>query len=355
MSKKAFVLMPFAPDFDDVFEHIIRAPLESAGFTVSRADEVRGSRSIMHDVVQGIFDAELIVADLTSANPNVYYELGIAHAVRKKVILLAQDLEEVPFDLRAYRVVTYSTHFARVAEATALLLQIAVGAQDGSMQFSSPVSDYSPTNPPPTIFPIGLSPTSVTSVQDDDYGPLDVVVDMQEGMQIIASIISDIGTRLADLNPKIVHVGEQMQGPLCQNPTQMRELVRSLAAEMDDYSRWMKTANARYRNGLNQLTSGLDALFISEMATTPEAQEHLSQVVEVLAGVEAAAIGGRESMLGLIIVLESLPKIEKEFNRAKRRFSEETQSLVGNIDQTISVMARTRAIASRSQSGKSNN
>lgn len=353
MSKKAFVLMPFAPDFDDVFEHIIRASLESAGFTVSRADEVRGSRSIMHDVVQGIFDAELIVADLTSANPNVYYELGIAHALRKKVILLAQDLEEVPFDLRAYRVVTYSTHFARVAEATALLLQIAVGAQDESMQFSSPVSDYCPTNPPPTILPIGLS-SSETSVPDDDYGPLDVVVDVQEGMQVVALIISDVGTRLSDLNPKIVHVGEQMQGPLRQNPTQMRELVRSLAAEMDDYSRWMKIANARYRNGLNQLTSGLDALFISEMTNTPEAQEHMSQVVEVLAGVEAAAIGGRESMLGLIIVLESLPKIEKEFNRAKRRFSEETQSLVGNIDQTISVMARTRAIATRSQSGKSN-
>lgn len=106
MPIKAFVLMPFVPDFDDVFEHIIRTPLEAVGFSVSRADEVRGSRSIMHDVVQGIVDAELIIADLTGANPNVYYELGIAHALRKKVVLLAQDLEEVPFDLRAYRVIT---------------------------------------------------------------------------------------------------------------------------------------------------------------------------------------------------------------------------------------------------------
>ena len=78
---KAFVLMPFAPDFDDVFTSIIRAPLEAEGFTVERVDESRGTRNIMHDVLQGIALADLVIADLTGANPNVFYELGIAHAL----------------------------------------------------------------------------------------------------------------------------------------------------------------------------------------------------------------------------------------------------------------------------------
>lgn len=350
MPIKAFVLMPFAPDFDDVFEHIIRTPLEAAGFSVSRADEVRGSRSIMHDVVQGIVDAELIIADLTGANPNVYYELGIAHALRKKVVLLAQDLEEVPFDLRAYRVITYSTHFARVADAAALLKKVAAGAQDGTMQFGSPVSDFgSPSHTSISATAGSLKPTiNSISTHDEDYGSLDVIVDMQEGMEAIGKIIGEVGIRLSDLNPKIEHAGQQMLGALKHNPTQMRELIRSLATEMDDYSRWLRSANSSYRDGLTQLTSGLDALFTSEIATNSDSKEQMPQFAEMLAKMEGTATDGRESMLLLLNVLDTLPRIEKEFNRAKRRFAEETHSLVGNVDQTISVIARARIAANLS-------
>jgi hypothetical protein len=204
---KAFVLMPFAPDFDDVFSQIIRGPLEAEGFLVGRADEPRGTRNIMHDVLQGIADADLVVADLTGANPNVYYELGVAHALGRKTILLTQDLEDVPFDLRAYRVITYSTHFARIAETIETLRKNAQEAKDGAIQFGSPFSDFKatlsdplPISPPSA--PADLSKREMAdTTESDDVGLLDCFVDIKEGFESISVVVGQMGQRLTHSIP----------------------------------------------------------------------------------------------------------------------------------------------------------
>ena len=67
----------------------------------------------------------------------------------------------------------------------------------------------------------------------------------------------------------------------------------------------------------------------------------------MIASIETAAAGSREQMSSLAETLDGLPKVEKEFNRAKRQLSEEIHSLVSNIDQTVAVMSRTRAAGQR--------
>lgn len=64
----------------------------------------------MDDVWRMIRDAEIIVAELTTQNANVFYELGLAHAAGKPVILLSETMDDVPFDLRSLRVITYDRH-----------------------------------------------------------------------------------------------------------------------------------------------------------------------------------------------------------------------------------------------------
>ncbi len=61
----------------------------------------------MEDVSSSIEQADLLVADLTGRNPNVFYEVGIGHALGKPVLLLAQSLDDIPFDLRHRRVLLY--------------------------------------------------------------------------------------------------------------------------------------------------------------------------------------------------------------------------------------------------------
>jgi hypothetical protein len=71
------------------------------------ADNVYAVGDVMSQIWDGINKAGVIVADLTGRNENVFYEVGICHALGKRVILLAQNINDVPFDLRSLRVIIY--------------------------------------------------------------------------------------------------------------------------------------------------------------------------------------------------------------------------------------------------------
>ena len=141
---RAFVLISFEQQFESVYNDLIKVPLEVVGFEVFRADSRLDQRSILQDIFRGIADADLIVADLTGLNPNVFYELGVAHALAIPTILLTQNLEELPFDLRAYRANEYSTHFQEASKVIATISEVGRATIDGSISFSSPATDFLP-------------------------------------------------------------------------------------------------------------------------------------------------------------------------------------------------------------------
>ncbi len=106
-SDLVFVLMPFAEEFDDVYQ-TIKGLWERLGLRCLRSDEIFHTREIMCVAIcQNIQRARFIVADMTGKNPNVFYELGIAHILGKPVVLITQRPEDVPFDLRAMLYVHY--------------------------------------------------------------------------------------------------------------------------------------------------------------------------------------------------------------------------------------------------------
>jgi hypothetical protein len=106
-----FVLMPFLDDLTKVYEHLIKPTVESKSFLCRRADEVKSNRAVMQDVWKAINEARIVIADLTSFNANVLYELGIAHTVGKDTILIYQRSpkakSEFPFDLTHFRRIEY--------------------------------------------------------------------------------------------------------------------------------------------------------------------------------------------------------------------------------------------------------
>ena len=107
-----FVLMPFEEGMTAVYEHGIKPLVEGLGIQCRRADEIYTGQNILGDIWTSIQSAEIVVADLTGKNPNVMYELGLCHALWKRVILLSQNRDDVPFDLRAWRVIWYDFTFA---------------------------------------------------------------------------------------------------------------------------------------------------------------------------------------------------------------------------------------------------
>jgi len=105
---KVFVVMPFRkPDPDPLWENVITAAYKQAGFHVQRADSPKEPRPITVDIFEGIETANTIIADLTDLNPNVLYEVGIAHARCDWVIHLAKKGQDLPFDLKEHRCIFY--------------------------------------------------------------------------------------------------------------------------------------------------------------------------------------------------------------------------------------------------------
>ncbi len=103
-----FVVMPFGSPHGDYYEKVYKGAIEKAGLKPVRADaEIFGTGKIMDQIWSGISASRVLVAELTTRNPNVFYELGLAHALEKPVVLVSSNEDDVPFDLQHIRVIYY--------------------------------------------------------------------------------------------------------------------------------------------------------------------------------------------------------------------------------------------------------
>ena len=110
-SDSCFVMMPFATPLGGYYDKIYKPAIEKAGLIPIRADnEIFGTGKIIDQIWSGINSARVLVAELTSRNPNVFYELGLAHALKKPVVLVSSNEDDVPFDLHHIRVIYYDVN-----------------------------------------------------------------------------------------------------------------------------------------------------------------------------------------------------------------------------------------------------
>ena len=107
VSNTCFVAMPFQALYEAEYERVIKPAIEEVGLACIRGDEIYTRQSIVQDIWQAIRNARLIVAELSGRNANVMYEIGLAHAIGKPIVLLTRNEEDVPFDLRALRYIYY--------------------------------------------------------------------------------------------------------------------------------------------------------------------------------------------------------------------------------------------------------
>lgn len=100
------VMMPFGNAFAPVYESI-RSAVADVGLVCRRADDIWISDHVMEDVIRLLWEARVVIADLSGKNSNVLYEAGIAHSLGRDTIQIAQSAEDIPFDLRGLRSVEY--------------------------------------------------------------------------------------------------------------------------------------------------------------------------------------------------------------------------------------------------------
>ena len=101
--------MQFGDNYDDLYQDVIKSVCEKNGYEVYRADEGLGTGLILNDIISAIKNSAIVIADITPNNPNVFYEVGFAHALEKPTILLNEksQREKLPFDISGFRTIFY--------------------------------------------------------------------------------------------------------------------------------------------------------------------------------------------------------------------------------------------------------
>jgi hypothetical protein len=108
--KSVFLVMPFGQSWSTRTDQAVRDIFEQEKWLVSRADDMFG-HDVMEDIWKGIVQSELVLADTTGRNPNVFYEIGIAHSIGKEILLITQSVSDIPFDIQRYRHIEYSDNY----------------------------------------------------------------------------------------------------------------------------------------------------------------------------------------------------------------------------------------------------
>lgn len=112
---KVFMVMPFSNKIaNDNYSHSISPICEQFDLEIRRADEIFSTSQIYDDIINEIQNASIIIVDISQKNPNVYYELGIAHTLKqKRTIIVTQDeMNDLPFDIRHFRIIPYEDSIA---------------------------------------------------------------------------------------------------------------------------------------------------------------------------------------------------------------------------------------------------
>jgi hypothetical protein len=148
--KKCFVICPIGEEgtairarSDDIFERLIKPIANEAGYVAERVIDSDRPGDITDKVMKDIHESDLVVADITGHNPNVFYELAIAHAWRKPFILMSSDQPlKVPFDIGSLNVISIRLESFSAADETRDNLKRHFDSINSGTTFPNPVSRF---------------------------------------------------------------------------------------------------------------------------------------------------------------------------------------------------------------------
>jgi len=126
---------------DQLLKHVIAPVVEPRGYKTLRADQIAVPGMITPQVIDRVRDSDLVIADLAERNPNVFYELAICHAERKRLIQLMAEGEDIPFDVQDMRTISVDIHdLDSVGQATRELSKQLDTIESGDFQMNTPIS-----------------------------------------------------------------------------------------------------------------------------------------------------------------------------------------------------------------------
>lgn len=351
----AFVIMPFDSALDAVYTELIKSTLEEAGYLVQRADDLVTSKNILDDIVGKIASADIVVADLTDLNPNVFYELGIAHSINGRVLMITQDVTSLPFDLQSYRVVEYDTHFSRFTEAKSRLADYAAAAIQNELPFGSPVSDYAKAVPDSSVPQAEEHDFEDSSSADNDEGEpgfLDHLLQTMEAGAVLTQAVEEITVATELVGIQIDEGTAQLQKAVdIDDPVRQvrasHAAVRQVGLHLNEYARFLEDKNTQYESALATFGTSFEGTLSAPQPDDGDALAQLQSQLESITSWETSLQESRESMAGFIETIETTPRVEKYSSKAMSNAQRQLERLNGNLEQTEATLSRVRRMISK--------
>lgn len=342
---KVFVITPFNEDFLALYEEL-KNDFEN-DYVFNNAGDLDNQQNILKDIVNGINDADIIIADVSGLNSNVFYELGIAHAMGKKVIIITQDIGELPFDIKAYRANEYNLKFNKLPKFKEELSKLLKGAVDGSIKYSNPVSDFL-LNIDQTRNKFQEQNQKLeVNTNIEEKGLLDFISEIQEDGTMLTDELYFMSDGLNEISKDIDNTSNEINRVKSNgntlNPSFIRNLCHKLAIPLESFSSKVKEHSSKisiyWERIENNYLSLLDNKFMQTKKNAEDLKNANIQLGKMQEGIEIS----NSKINYFITSLKGTMGIERKLNKAMSSlingledYLKETDKMYSSIDRIIS-------------------
>jgi len=352
---KVFVVMPFTEDLLALYEEFKRVFGEQYEFT--NAGDLDNQQNILQDIVEGIFTADIVLADLTGLNANVFYELGLAHAMNKKTIIITQDIGELPFDIKAYRANEYSLQFNKLPHLMDELRKLLDGAVNGQVKYGNPVSDFIPNyfsieqaceknNEPSVISDEAdrISPTVESAEDFDGQGFIDFLANVEESSERLNDEILAMGKDMTELNLSVNNATAEINrvkgSSKSLNASFVRNVLRKLAEPIDAFAIKIRKHTIDISHQWSIVENNYLTMLDDEHAQTPENIEQIRTSITALKGLQNAIYTSNGQIDSFVTSLRTCMGMERQLSKALSILTVELEKYLSITDAMASSVDR---------------
>ena len=331
-----FMIMPFQEQFLKLYE-VMKKKLKDE-FSFYNAGDLDNQQNILQDIVEGIANADIVIADVTGLNPNVFYELGLCHALNKKVILITQNMSELPFDIRAYRANEYSTDFWKMDEFIEKIAGYIRGAIDGTIQYGNPIGDYYPNK-----ICSAEEKKNVNNVEDEK-GYFDFVSEIAEDTEVLTNEINTMQNELCTMTMEIEKGTDEInrvnKNQLPGRVFLIRNIIRNVGTEIKEFSDKMINHNNIIEKKWGNIENNYLNLIENKYINEEENREGLISSVKSLYSIKSGILSSNSKIEEMISSFSAVKGVEKNLTSATRALEEQLLNYLGIMNTAISSIDR---------------
>jgi hypothetical protein len=344
----ATVLLPSAGEFQKIRDDLVVPALHELGFEVTSIVTTFEAEGAIHHIVSQIGKSQLVVIDATGLDSLPMYLLGISQALRRATLVLTQDVEELPFDLRAYDVVPYSTRLDEIGKLKAQITEAAkslmehpgghLGGPVGSLDLRTPRD-------------VSLEPEDDED-EDDRPGLLDLLPAAMEAMETIGAVTESIGSLTSNLGTEVANQSREIERHKAQGGpgviAKTRRAMKVVTAHVDDYADHMDGLLPGYVEQWSSFASStIDWLSMIDISDG-EDREAAARFIEVMSTLKENVEGSASGIGEFRDAIAQLRKrrLSKELNPSLRRVERLLNELIETLLTGSSQLGRIGQIVS---------